>query len=233
MGWPASPKSTEGKVMAETRIIPTDGAANVPSLRTLGTGSHQALPGNTDVSGSAAVATETAARIAADNTEATTRAAADSTEQSARIAADSAEATARANADSTEATTRANADTAEATARANADTAEATARAGVQTNLNTHAALTTSAHGGLVASSSLRTTMPASYKSTSGLTVYYTSLDLTGATLVARTNTGVTEPVPGYYIYNQPIGSLDAFIVLWDEGDVTNQATELIVVSRL
>jgi hypothetical protein len=47
---------------------------------------------------------------------------------------------------------------AEVTARTVADGAEAVARAGVQTNLNTHAGLSTTAHGGLVASSDARLT---------------------------------------------------------------------------
>lgn len=32
-------------------LIPVDGPANVPSLRTLGTGANQAMPGNTVIGG--------------------------------------------------------------------------------------------------------------------------------------------------------------------------------------
>ena len=97
------------------------------------------------------VASEAAARAASDQALSNSIAA----EINARAAADTAEAGLRAAADTAEATARAAADSSEASTRAAADTAEASAR-------TTHEALTTTAHGGIIASSDVTTTPTAS-----------------------------------------------------------------------
>ena len=115
-----------------------DGWLSASIARTLDLAAEAAARAAADTGLSADIAAEATARAAADAAEASTRAAADGS-LSAAIAA---EGSARAAADNAESSARSAADTAEATARASADSA--------------HAGLTTSAHGGIVASSDSR-----------------------------------------------------------------------------
>jgi hypothetical protein len=82
-----------------------------------------------------------------------------------------------------------------------------------------------------------RTSMPVSYRGTPGsTTIHYTALNYPAlTTLVARTQTGVTEAGsdPGLFEYTQDVtlgGGVGQFLARWDEGDPTVFSEELVVV---
>ncbi len=72
-------------------------------------------------------------------------------------------------------------------------------------------------------------TVKASYLGTPGITVFYTSFDVSGNPIQTRTSDGVTESptVPGMYFFDQVV-SLDQFLAVWDENDGLTPASELI-----
>lgn len=90
---------------------------------------------------------------------------------------------------------------AEASTRAGADSAEATARAGVQSNLDTHAGLSTTAHGGIVAGTDPRLsdarTPTAHSHAEADVTSLVTDLAAKAAAADLSTHTGLTTTAHG------------------------------------